>query len=172
MARAQAFAVWPRPGSPVSVASFARELSALARVSLAPPPFPEDAAKGAGQPVIVLPGFLRSGIFHGAASPVPEAARIRRRLMELRHQLRPDPHRACDVRSPPVRDLRETRIEGFARGPQSRWDIRARGRQAAPRSRGAHCHSRQSDPDSRALSARAARSVRGVGLGAARPFPP
>ncbi len=57
MARAQAFAVWPQPGSPVSVASFARELSALARVSLAPPPFPEDAAKGAGQPVIVLPGF-------------------------------------------------------------------------------------------------------------------
>jgi pimeloyl-ACP methyl ester carboxylesterase len=26
-------------------------------VSLAPPPFPDDAAKGAGQPVIVLPGF-------------------------------------------------------------------------------------------------------------------
>jgi pimeloyl-ACP methyl ester carboxylesterase len=37
--------------------SFARELRALASASLAPPPFPDDAAKGAGQPIIVLPGF-------------------------------------------------------------------------------------------------------------------
>jgi pimeloyl-ACP methyl ester carboxylesterase len=57
MASAQVFAVWPEPGSPVSVATFAREVNALARVSLAPPPFPDDAAMGAGQPVIVLPGF-------------------------------------------------------------------------------------------------------------------
>src|SRR5689334_2262040 len=57
MAYAEVFAVWPQQGSPVSVATFARELSALAKVSLAPPPFPDDAAKGSGQPIIVLPGF-------------------------------------------------------------------------------------------------------------------
>jgi pimeloyl-ACP methyl ester carboxylesterase len=57
MAGAQVFAVWPKRGSPVSAATFARELRALARASLAPPPFPEDAVKGSGQPIIVLPGF-------------------------------------------------------------------------------------------------------------------
>ena len=33
-------------------------MAALAQATLAPPPFPEDAARGDGQPVIVIPGFL------------------------------------------------------------------------------------------------------------------
>jgi pimeloyl-ACP methyl ester carboxylesterase len=33
-------------------------MAAVAQVLLKPPPFPEDAARGSGQPVIVIPGFL------------------------------------------------------------------------------------------------------------------
>ena len=33
-------------------------MAALARATLSPPPFPDDAARGDGQPVIVIPGFL------------------------------------------------------------------------------------------------------------------
>jgi len=51
------FAVWPPPGSPVSVNSWMRELGEITRDRFAPPPFPEDAARGHGQPVIVVPGF-------------------------------------------------------------------------------------------------------------------
>jgi pimeloyl-ACP methyl ester carboxylesterase len=51
------FAVFPPRGAPVSAASLAREMAAVARVTISPPPFPEDAARGNGQPVIVLPGF-------------------------------------------------------------------------------------------------------------------
>jgi alpha-beta hydrolase superfamily lysophospholipase len=51
------FSVWPPPGAPVSAATLMREFAALARASVAPPPFPRDAARGAGQPVIVVPGF-------------------------------------------------------------------------------------------------------------------
>ena len=51
------FAVFPPRGAPVSAASLAREMAAVARVTISPPPFPEDAARGRGQPVIVLPGF-------------------------------------------------------------------------------------------------------------------
>jgi pimeloyl-ACP methyl ester carboxylesterase len=32
-------------------------MAEAARATLSPPPFPDDAARGAGQPVIVLPGF-------------------------------------------------------------------------------------------------------------------
>src|SRR5262245_46869391 len=32
-------------------------MAAVARVTISPPPFPADAARGRGQPVIVLPGF-------------------------------------------------------------------------------------------------------------------
>ena len=44
--------------SPVSAATLAREMMALTQATLSPPPFPEDAARGDGQPVIVIPGFL------------------------------------------------------------------------------------------------------------------
>jgi pimeloyl-ACP methyl ester carboxylesterase len=52
------FANWPSQGSSVSAASLAREMAALTRAILSPPPFPEGAARGNGQPVIVIPGFL------------------------------------------------------------------------------------------------------------------
>ena len=52
------FAVWPPPQSSVSPATLAREMMALTQATLLPPPFPEDAARGDGQPVIVIPGFL------------------------------------------------------------------------------------------------------------------
>jgi pimeloyl-ACP methyl ester carboxylesterase len=52
------FAVWPTPQSSVSAATLARELMAATQAALSPPPFPEDAARGRGQPVIVIPGFL------------------------------------------------------------------------------------------------------------------
>jgi pimeloyl-ACP methyl ester carboxylesterase len=43
-------------------------MAAVAQVMLAPPHFPDDAARGLGQPVIVLPGFL---------SPEVTTARLR-----------------------------------------------------------------------------------------------
>jgi pimeloyl-ACP methyl ester carboxylesterase len=52
------FAVFPQRGAPVSLASWAREMADVARATIAPPPFPDDAARGEGQPVIVLPGFF------------------------------------------------------------------------------------------------------------------
>jgi triacylglycerol esterase/lipase EstA (alpha/beta hydrolase family) len=52
------FAIWPPANSSVSAATLAREMMALTQASLSPLPFPEDAARGRGQPVIVIPGFL------------------------------------------------------------------------------------------------------------------
>ncbi len=52
------FAVWPPSHASVSPATLAREMMALTQATLSPPPFPDDAARGAGQPVIVVPGFL------------------------------------------------------------------------------------------------------------------
>ncbi len=52
------FANWPPPKSSVSAVTLAREMAALAQATLAPPPFPEDAVLGDGQPAIVIPGFL------------------------------------------------------------------------------------------------------------------
>lgn len=52
------FAIWPPRDAPVSAATLAREMMALTQATLSPPPFPEDAARGDGQPVIVIPGFL------------------------------------------------------------------------------------------------------------------
>lgn len=52
------FAIWPPPQSSVSAATLAREIMAATQDTLSPPPFPEDAARGDGQPVIVIPGFL------------------------------------------------------------------------------------------------------------------
>ena len=51
------FALFPPRGAPVSLASWGWEMAEVARVSFVPPPFPKDAARGNGQPVIVLPGF-------------------------------------------------------------------------------------------------------------------
>lgn len=51
------FAIFPPAGAPVSLASWAFEMAEVARVSILPPPFPQGAARGAGQKVIVLPGF-------------------------------------------------------------------------------------------------------------------
>ncbi len=53
----QPFAVFPPRGAPVSLASWGWEMAEVTRVNFAPPPFPKDAARGQGQPVIVLPGF-------------------------------------------------------------------------------------------------------------------
>lgn len=58
MTRAGRFASWPSREAPVSAATLAREMAAVAQVLMAPPPFPEEAARGSGQPVIVIPGFL------------------------------------------------------------------------------------------------------------------
>jgi pimeloyl-ACP methyl ester carboxylesterase len=52
------FASWPPRESSVSAATLAREMAALAQATLSPPPFPDDAARGDGQSVIVIPGFL------------------------------------------------------------------------------------------------------------------
>ena len=52
-----AFAVWPPAGSPVSLRSWWREVAARGLLHADPPDFPEDAAYGHGQTVIVLPGF-------------------------------------------------------------------------------------------------------------------
>jgi hypothetical protein len=56
--RAGRFASWPSREAPVSAATLAREMAAVAQVLIAPPPFPEGAARGSGQPGIVIPGFL------------------------------------------------------------------------------------------------------------------
>ncbi|HKD47571.1 MAG TPA: hypothetical protein VKB67_07790 [Rhizomicrobium sp.] len=58
MTRAGRFASWPSHEATVSPATLAREMAAVARVVLAPPPFPDGAARGRGQPVIVIPGLL------------------------------------------------------------------------------------------------------------------
>lgn len=56
--RAGRFANWPSRESSVSAATLAREMAAVAQVLMAPPPFPEGAACGSGEPLIVIPGFL------------------------------------------------------------------------------------------------------------------
>ena len=55
--RPRAFAVWPGPGSGVSLGSGVREFRALVGATMRPPPFAHDAARGNGQPVIVIPGL-------------------------------------------------------------------------------------------------------------------
>jgi alpha-beta hydrolase superfamily lysophospholipase len=52
-----AFAVWPPAGSPVSLRTWWREINARTLLNADPPAFPEDAARGHGATVIVLPGF-------------------------------------------------------------------------------------------------------------------
>jgi hypothetical protein len=51
--------VFPSADSPVGVASFLREMVALAKCFIAPPPFPKiSLPKGRGQIVMLIPGFL------------------------------------------------------------------------------------------------------------------
>lgn len=68
MTRAGRFASWPSREAPVSAATLAREMVAVAQGLLTPPPFAAAAARGSGEPVIVLPGFL---------SPEVTTARLR-----------------------------------------------------------------------------------------------
>lgn len=51
------FAIWPAPDDPVSVKTWFADVADAARATLNPPPFPDDAARGSGQTVLVLPGF-------------------------------------------------------------------------------------------------------------------
>lgn len=51
-------AVWPPRGSPVSIATWRRELGRLLSALISPPPFPSGAARGRGQTVVVLPGLF------------------------------------------------------------------------------------------------------------------
>src|SRR5262245_38415907 len=62
---------WPERGSTVSFGTWLREMAVLTAVTISPPPFPDDAAKGDGRPVIVVPGFC---------SPDISTARLRRFL--------------------------------------------------------------------------------------------
>lgn len=51
------FAAWPSRNSPVSAGTWLHELAGLVKTSVSPPPFPEIAERGRGEPVIVVPGF-------------------------------------------------------------------------------------------------------------------
>lgn len=68
---------------------------ALTQASLSPPPFPEDAARGDGQPVIVIPGFLAPDMstarlreFLGRQNFMPYAWTIGLNLGPMRHVMR------------------------------------------------------------------------------------
>jgi dienelactone hydrolase len=52
------FVSWPGRGSPVSVRTWLREVGAFMAANVAPRPFPDDAAQGQGEPVIIVPAFL------------------------------------------------------------------------------------------------------------------
>ena len=96
------FAIWPPRDAPVSAATLAREMMALTQATLSPPPFPEDAARGDGQPVIVIPGFLAPDMstarlreFLGRQNFMPYAwtaglnlGPMRRVMREIEHQVR------------------------------------------------------------------------------------
>ena len=62
MGEVRSLARWPRRGSPVSLGTWLREMATLIAVTVSPPPFPEGAARGDGQPVIVVPGFCSPNI--------------------------------------------------------------------------------------------------------------
>lgn len=52
-------AIFPAKHSALGIHSLAREMQAMAAVSLNPPPFPsDDFPRGRGRPVLVIPGFL------------------------------------------------------------------------------------------------------------------
>lgn len=57
----QPFVAWPGRGSPVSLTTWAGEVRAFVAASLSPPAFPNDAARGQGEPAIVVPAYLSPG---------------------------------------------------------------------------------------------------------------
>ena len=52
------FVLWPPAGAPVSLATWLRELKGFVKCLATPPPFPETAARGHDEPVLVVPAFL------------------------------------------------------------------------------------------------------------------
>ena len=60
--KVSSLARWPRRGSTVSFGTWLKEMATLIAVTVSPPPFPDDAAKGDGQPIIVVPGFCSPDI--------------------------------------------------------------------------------------------------------------
>ena len=73
-------AVWPGRGAPVSLFPAANEFGAFARAVVRPTPVPREAARGAGQPVLVLPGLSS-----------PDAATGRLRLFLKKQGFAPHP---------------------------------------------------------------------------------
>lgn len=53
----RAYVEWPKAGSPVSLYTGMNEFGALVGATVRPLPFPRDAVRGNGQPVIVVPGL-------------------------------------------------------------------------------------------------------------------
>ena len=66
--RSRAYVVWPSSGSPVSLFTGMNEFGSLMNAYRRPPEFPRDAARGVGQPVLVIPGL---------SSPDLSTARLR-----------------------------------------------------------------------------------------------
>jgi pimeloyl-ACP methyl ester carboxylesterase len=66
--RSREFVVWPGAESPVSIVTGAHEFGAMVTTSFRPPPFPRDAVRGNGEPVLVVPGL---------SSPDATTARLR-----------------------------------------------------------------------------------------------
>jgi predicted esterase YcpF (UPF0227 family) len=73
-------AIWPPLNSPVSVVTWLREIAALTKVTAVPPAFPDDAVRGRGQIVFVLPGFC---------APDVSTARLREFLTRQGFDARP-----------------------------------------------------------------------------------
>ena len=96
------FVTWPQRGSPVSVSTWLREVGGFVRASAAPLQFPEDAACGHGEPVIVVPGFC---------SPDISTANLRRFLARQGFSVR---SWDCGLNLGPANDAIE-RLEGRVR---------------------------------------------------------
>jgi pimeloyl-ACP methyl ester carboxylesterase len=58
LAASSDFVLWPEAGAPVSTATWLRELKGFAKCLAVPPPFPENAAQGHDEPVLLVPAFL------------------------------------------------------------------------------------------------------------------
>src|SRR5436305_9567257 len=52
------FVLWPPSGAPVSAVTWLRELKGFTGNLAVPPSFPQDAARGHGEPVVLVPAFL------------------------------------------------------------------------------------------------------------------
>jgi len=57
-AASREFVLWPPSGAPVSAATWLRELKGFSKSLVVPPRFPQDAALGNGEPVVLVPAFL------------------------------------------------------------------------------------------------------------------